>query len=353
MILLVSNFIFTTVGASRAHKDAYNTFAKDNSGIFRIYAIDCQEFSKTCEKEGIKEYPGFKIFPPNPIPAQELKEEFTPEGLKKAAARFIEPNVVTITSANHDTFIQDSPGKAKVILFTNKKGIPLIYKALSANFKETLFFGIVREDESALAKKYKLKDYPEIHLIKNAESKPQKYTGAMEYNEIFNFINVYSEVFDFGEAKEPTTSAATKPWLSEPLPELHQKSGDDLCFKKDAVCVIYITNSAPSEEVIKSLKEVQSTFQSQLDNRGVTFSFMWLNANEQEEFAKAFSFHGTDELVALKLGKRQRYITHDMEKGFSEDTIGKFYVLILQLRHWKTQLLEMLNSRLSKKVFHN
>jgi hypothetical protein len=47
--------------------------------------------------------------------------------------------VVEITSNNHETFINDNPGKPKVLLFSDKKGIPLIYKALSAHFDVTLF----------------------------------------------------------------------------------------------------------------------------------------------------------------------------------------------------------------------
>jgi thiol-disulfide isomerase/thioredoxin len=166
-------------------------------------------------------------------------------------------------------------------LFTNKKGIPLIYKALSYNFEETLFFGLVREAETAIAKKYKVNDFPTILLFKTGDAKPKKFEGKLEYMEIFNFINIYSEVFDFGEAKESSTvSAAAKPWMSEPLPELHYKSSDDLCFKKEAVCVIFITHTTPDEGIITGLKEVAQGFSSQLDNRGVHFSFMWVNSQE-------------------------------------------------------------------------
>lgn len=112
----------------------------------------------------------------------------------------------------------------------------------------------------------------------------------MNYMELFNFINIYSEIFDFGEGKEPTISAASKPWMSEPLPELHYKSADDLCFKKDSVCVIYISNKLPSDSVISSLKDVQQSFSSQLDNRGVNFSFMWVDSTTQSEFTKVFDY---------------------------------------------------------------
>jgi len=58
-----------------------------------------------------------------------------------------------------------------VLLFTDKKGTPLIYKALSVNFKNKLFFGIVRLDEEILKKKYKVTKYPTILVVKSSEKK--------------------------------------------------------------------------------------------------------------------------------------------------------------------------------------
>ena len=56
------------------------------------------------------------------------------EKLKKLAGRFITSRVVEITQNNLETFLEDNPGKPKVLLFTDKKGTPLVYKALSAHF---------------------------------------------------------------------------------------------------------------------------------------------------------------------------------------------------------------------------
>jgi hypothetical protein len=77
-------------GTSRKFKDEYNTFAKENRGIFRIGAVDCSEFSKICDKEKITDHPSFKIFPPNPVPATVYKgEDISIEGIKKASSKYI------------------------------------------------------------------------------------------------------------------------------------------------------------------------------------------------------------------------------------------------------------------------
>jgi len=45
-----------------------------------------------------------------------------------------------VTSENADKFVSESPAVPKVFLFTDKKGIPLIYKGLSIAFENKLFF---------------------------------------------------------------------------------------------------------------------------------------------------------------------------------------------------------------------
>jgi len=140
--------------------------------------------------------------------------------LKKLAAKFVGNRVVEVNQNNFDTFVNDNPGKPKVLLFSDKKGVPLIFKALSSHFDKTLLFGLIRETESGLISKYKVKSFPSVFLIKDKDSKPQKYEGKeYNYQAIFDFINIYSETFVFkNNNEESVVSAASKPWLSEKVP---------------------------------------------------------------------------------------------------------------------------------------
>lgn len=47
------------------------------------------------------------------------------------AARLLKSNAIEITDGNHDTFLKENIAVPKVLLFTDKKGIPLTYKGLS------------------------------------------------------------------------------------------------------------------------------------------------------------------------------------------------------------------------------
>jgi hypothetical protein len=104
--------------------------------MFRIGAVDCSEFQQVCDKEDMKEYPAYKVYPPLPVPAFEVKQgnSLETDTLKKAAYRFIGSRVIDINQNNIKTFLEDNPGKPKMLLFTETKSAPMVYRALSTYF---------------------------------------------------------------------------------------------------------------------------------------------------------------------------------------------------------------------------
>lgn len=128
-------------GASKAFAGSYEIFAKDNKGLFRIGALDCASFESICKKEKIDKFPTLRVYPSFPAPFQDYEEpSLDTDKLKKLASRFVSSRVVEITSSNIDTFLSDNPGKPKCLLFSDKKGTPLVYKGLSTHFDVTLSY---------------------------------------------------------------------------------------------------------------------------------------------------------------------------------------------------------------------
>lgn len=108
--------------------------------MFRIGAVDCNQFESICTKEKVTQFPLLRVYPAFPAPTQDYEEAtLDTEKLKKLASRFVGSRVVEITSNNIDTFINENPGKPKCLLFTDKKGTPLVYKGLSTHF-DVYFF---------------------------------------------------------------------------------------------------------------------------------------------------------------------------------------------------------------------
>ena len=109
--------------------------------MFRIGAVECNEFKSVCEKEGITEFPTYKIYPPTPAPAftyDGTDKELDTDKLKKMVYRYVGNRVIDITSANHETFKKENPNKPKMLLFTDKKTTPITYRALSTYFDVSL-----------------------------------------------------------------------------------------------------------------------------------------------------------------------------------------------------------------------
>lgn len=241
---------FYQAGEPSAKRDQgqYEKFAIENKGMFRIGAMDCTQFKAICDKEGVSDFPTYKVYPPVPVPAFAIENDKSAvvdtDALKKSAYRFIGNRVIDINSNNIDTFINDNPGKPKMLLFTETKSAPIVYRALSTYFDKTLEFGMIKKDEEALAKKYKVTKFPTFLLLKNGE-KPKPYEGSsFTYSELFEFINIYSETFVFvGDLEQKEVkSAASKPWLNVATPFLAKDSANDICLQKDGtLCVIYLS----------------------------------------------------------------------------------------------------------------
>ncbi len=91
----------------------------------------------------------------------------------------------------------------------------MVYKGLSVAFEKKLNFGIVRETDSVLVGKYQIKSFPSVVVLKTGEKKPIFFTGKeFNFKALFEFLNIYSEVFVPGGGSS-LDSSATKQWMTE------------------------------------------------------------------------------------------------------------------------------------------
>lgn len=155
-------------------------------------------------------------------------------------------------------------------------------------------------------------------VVKN-EGNPIVYdSDSYAYSDIFEFLNVHSQIFVDPNAADnaPKQSAAAKPWLVVPVPEMTATSGNDICFKKDgALCVIMLTNERPANQqdaTLDLLDKVGQSFTSKI-SRGVQFIFSWLDVTKEPEFAAIFGVEEYPKLVILNPGKRKRFMLHEGE----------------------------------------
>ena len=123
--------------ATTRDKGQYEKFAIEQKKMLRIGAVDCDEFGNICTKEGVTEYPTYRVYPPFPVPHSDyvsVDAELDTDKLKKMSFKHIGNRVLEITNTNHDVFKADNPGKPKVLLFSDKAKTPIVFRALSTYF---------------------------------------------------------------------------------------------------------------------------------------------------------------------------------------------------------------------------
>ena len=140
--------------------------------------------------------------------------------MTSALGRYVGSKLFELNNNNIDNFMNERVNLPKCMLFTEKKGNPLILKALSVSFDKKIDMGIVRSSESAIVSKYKIKKFPSLMVITVGEKKQRLYDGTINYKDLFDWLNVFSETFfRVGEDKARTTDKlkVDKPWTLEVL----------------------------------------------------------------------------------------------------------------------------------------
>ena len=127
-------------GKSHQLKDVFIELDKEYSGMFKLAGLNCKKFKDLCSKEGVTEFPTYKIYPPLPAPPMKYEGKIEPKNIITYLGRFVGNKVQELNNNNFDEFINGRSNIPKVLLFTNKKNIPLIFKRLSLQFDVSLKF---------------------------------------------------------------------------------------------------------------------------------------------------------------------------------------------------------------------
>merc|ERR1719373_687344 len=164
-------------------------------------------------------------------------------------SRFVQDLSTKLTKDTADGFVTTDPTKPKVVLFSNKKTPPTIWKALSSEtvFKRTVKFGFVAEEDAEIVQRFKVKKFPSVLMQRGSKAEiKETYSGEMKFGALKDWVNLHSEsgmgdkVAGAGAGKEEVSIEEAKPWLVQEVPELTAKSQGDVCFKGEGLCVIYL-----------------------------------------------------------------------------------------------------------------
>jgi len=301
--------------------DAYNKVAGDLKGMCKITALSCTEFGKFCEKQGVKSTPTIMIYPMNPMPAFKYEGKLEQKAISGKVAKFIGDNSVKLTKDTVDGFLTTDPTKPKVLLFSNKKSPPLIWKALSTEtvFRRTVKFGFVSEDEKDVVAKFKVKKFPAVLMQRGSKAEiKEEYKGDMNFGALKDWVNLHSESGMGDKVKgggagggEEESIEESKPWLVQEVPELTAKSQGDICFKGEGLCVIYLKGGDLDAAETDMLTGLSKKFTSQLSDRGAKMKWMWLNVDIEGAYKELFNPAQLPSAVVFNPHKRLRFTALD------------------------------------------
>lgn len=75
------------------------------------------------------------MYPPYPVPSIDVDGNLDTQEILKLASKYLHNNIIEINEANINTFVSENPTVPKVLLFSEKKGFPLVFKGLSVEFE--------------------------------------------------------------------------------------------------------------------------------------------------------------------------------------------------------------------------
>lgn len=168
-------------------------------GIMSVGAVDCKEDEEMCEEFSVYDSGAgnvIKIFTENTNDdGIEYKGKKDWKQIAGAASRKMQNFVNVVTNENYEGFIQQSPTKNKILLFTDKKYTISLFKSLSKTYKDKLLFGEVRmKNEPELFKKFGISETPVIMALTD----PYTYvgekfdSGELKIDQLKKFLSLYA-----------------------------------------------------------------------------------------------------------------------------------------------------------------
>lgn len=115
-------------------------------------AIDCGHEEELCEEFGVYDYPSIMVYNENyGDEGERYRGKMEYLTIANFASRKMQSFVSSVNSDNYVSFVdRERMEKNKVLLFTDKKSTPAIYKALSKKYLGKAVFGEVRKSETEL-----------------------------------------------------------------------------------------------------------------------------------------------------------------------------------------------------------
>jgi DnaJ family protein C protein 16 len=268
--------------------------AEKTYGIFKIGAISCKKDEEICEDFDIFKTPMILYFPETAEKQERYEGIKTYEEIFKFGSTRMQSFVRVINSNNYMDFIKENNHMHKVVLFTQRKTTPPLFKALSKHFKGKINFGEIRQSEKDLSQKYNITTFSTLLAITDGENFiGVKYQGNMNRDTLEKFLNQYA----YSDKKK------------EDVANIKELNNDNYnkynhCNDKDKnICIIYYTennNLNPEENLI-----LETLAKKYIKD---PIKLYYIKLNKYKNVYSSFDINDENSKFVILRGNRKSYI---------------------------------------------
>ncbi|KXS20406.1 hypothetical protein M427DRAFT_66424 [Gonapodya prolifera JEL478] len=334
----------------------YKKAAKSLKGLVKVVAIDCDDDAQKplCGAQQIKGFPTIKVFSPrvskkNPLSFTKSATDYQGQRTAKAMVDFAIsqiPNYVVQVSESRksakslpDFLSLNATELAHVILVSNKKDTPPLYKALANQFRNRLIFGEIKDGEKNLMDKVGVESAPAVKLWPVGEESPLVYEGSLKHDALAKFLEKYAKALPKRKEQSSKASSSEKsapppePEHQEPFnPEVSEiRSQEDLALilqKPGFTVIAFVALEPQYEESVTSHAEVLALLQKSkeaLHAQNSPFnSFVWINAVQRGQKLMQ-DFGVSDMLPSLMVVNSKKKVYRVMTNAFDDAGLTTFF----------------------------
>ena len=251
---------------------------------------------------------------------QYAKSDISDKALYKFLTKTIISREQVINNENYENF-KTKANLNKVILFTNKKSSPLMFRGLSGYFYDRLALGIVYETEKTLCKKLGIKKFPTLMVIQTIEDDviiddPIEifYDGKMETENIVTFLEKYAlkeKLYITEKTQRRSSDDKNLVYFNKLSAE---KAMDFMKKKKDKEIIIYFDNDVKDGKIsYDNLSEDIKEFNSETHG---FFHFAYVDCTGDEKEKICRSQFKIKDFPNMVLYKPEKEIKEKISKGY-------------------------------------
>ncbi|CEL99775.1 unnamed protein product [Vitrella brassicaformis CCMP3155] len=187
--VMLVEFYAPWCGHCKEMKDDYAKLATKMKGIVPVAAVNCEKHRDVCEEMQVTGYPTVYLFPEDKEkPPVVYEGERTSAAIGHWLSRRLPSHSTTLTTKNINDFINSDSSLAKVVLFTDKKAVPPLFKALAKEFKTPprLSMAVVFASDKDVVDRFKPPKFPSILHLQDFDKLTGEWLKATANREVLS-----------------------------------------------------------------------------------------------------------------------------------------------------------------------